>query len=141
MVHRRVLEAYKKMLGPEHPHTLASTSNLDLVFHHQGKCEEAEALHRRALRDREKVLGLEHPAKLARANKLGLVFNYQGSMKKHKHCIGVHSETVRKCLYWRTLALYHQGEYEHWRCNGRPLDHIGENLMVGISFILYFRLL
>ena len=47
MMHRRALEAKEKVLGPEHPDTLASVSNLGSVLERQGKYEEAEAMHRR----------------------------------------------------------------------------------------------
>jgi hypothetical protein len=45
-LHRRALEGYEKVLGPEHPHTLTSINNLGNVLKSQGKYEEAEALHK-----------------------------------------------------------------------------------------------
>ena len=56
-MHRRDLEGSEKVLGPEHPSTLTSISNLGSVLSSQGKYEEAEAMHRRALEGDEKVLG------------------------------------------------------------------------------------
>ncbi|PSN58554.1 hypothetical protein BS50DRAFT_510243, partial [Corynespora cassiicola Philippines] len=41
---RRALEGSEKVLGPEHPSTLASVSNLGSVLESQGKYEEAEAM-------------------------------------------------------------------------------------------------
>jgi Tfp pilus assembly protein PilF len=49
-MHRRALKAREKVLGPEHPYTLTSVSNLGSVLRRQGKYEEAEAMHRRALK-------------------------------------------------------------------------------------------
>jgi Tfp pilus assembly protein PilF len=61
------------MLGPKHPDTLASISNLGWVLWSQEKDEEAEAMHRRALEGREKVLGLKHQETLTSVSNLGLV--------------------------------------------------------------------
>lgn len=55
------VEARAKVLGPEHPHTLAIVNNLGSVLSRLGKYEEAEAMQRRALEGREKALGAEHP--------------------------------------------------------------------------------
>ncbi|CAG8883634.1 unnamed protein product, partial [Penicillium egyptiacum] len=42
-IHRRTLQDREKVLGPEHPDTLTSVSNLGSVLESQGKYEEAEA--------------------------------------------------------------------------------------------------
>ena len=60
-MHRQTLAMYEKVLGREHPSTLASMGNLANVLDSQGKCEEAEAMHRQTLAMSEKVLGREHP--------------------------------------------------------------------------------
>jgi hypothetical protein len=72
-MHLRALKAREKVLGPEHPDTLASANNLGRVLQRQGKHEEAEAMHLRALNAQEKVLGPEHPDTLASARNLGSV--------------------------------------------------------------------
>lgn len=56
-MHRRALEAFEKVLGGEHPNTLASVNNLGHVLSRQGKHEEAEAMHRQTLEALERVLG------------------------------------------------------------------------------------
>jgi Tetratricopeptide repeat len=43
-MHRQELELTEKVLGKEHPDTLASMNNLALVLHNQGKYEEAEQM-------------------------------------------------------------------------------------------------
>ena len=45
-MHRRAFKGKEKVLGPEHPDTLASVNNLGSVLESQGKYEEAEALRR-----------------------------------------------------------------------------------------------
>ncbi len=44
-----VIKAREKVLGPEHPDTLAIVSSLGLVLERQGKYDEADAMHQRAL--------------------------------------------------------------------------------------------
>ena len=60
-LHRRALAVHEKELGPEHPTTLATLTNLGGVMMLQGKFKEAERVFRRVLAAREKVLGPEHP--------------------------------------------------------------------------------
>ncbi|OSS43186.1 hypothetical protein B5807_12172, partial [Epicoccum nigrum] len=77
-MNQSALEAREKVLGREHPNTLASMNNLALVLDSQGKYEEAEAMHRQTLATREKVLGREHPNTLASMNNLASVLDRQG---------------------------------------------------------------
>eukprot|EP00808_Paulinella_micropora_P025752 g71322.t1 len=68
---RGALEAFEKMLGPEHPSTLTSVNNLGLLLYQQCKLAEAEPLYRRALQGREKTLGAEQQSgQLAEAEHL-----------------------------------------------------------------------
>jgi Tfp pilus assembly protein PilF len=76
------VEAYEKVLGPEHPDTLTSVNNLGIVLSGQGKYEEAEAMFRRGLEGREKVLGPEHPDTLGSVNNLASVLSRQGKYEE-----------------------------------------------------------
>lgn len=69
-----------KVLGKQHPDTLASVSNLASVIRrrNQDRYKEAEKLTRRALKGRKKVLGKEHPETLKSVNNLALVLQNQG---------------------------------------------------------------
>ena len=58
--HGQASSLRNQVLGPEHPSTLTSMSNLAGVLDSQGKYEEAEAMNRQTLARREKVLGPEH---------------------------------------------------------------------------------
>ena len=58
---REVLGALKRVLGAEHPDTLATEGNLAVSLRGQGKYAEAEALGREVLGVRKRVLGAEHP--------------------------------------------------------------------------------
>ena len=75
---RQALQLREKVLGKEHPDTLASITNLALSLGQQGKFVEAEALGRQTLQLKEKVLGKEHPDTLASINNLALSFRLQG---------------------------------------------------------------
>ena len=57
----KALALAERTLGPEHPETLTSESNLALIYKAQGRKREAEPLYQRVLTARERVLGPEHP--------------------------------------------------------------------------------
>ncbi|KAK3613285.1 hypothetical protein LTR22_028216, partial [Elasticomyces elasticus] len=77
-MNRRALKGREKALGPEHPDTLTSVSDLPLVLQSQGKYEAAEEMNWRALKGREKTLGPEHPSTLTSISSLALVLQSQG---------------------------------------------------------------
>ena len=79
------------MLGPEHPDTLASWSNLAAVYNNQGKYAQAEALYRQSLEINRRVLGPEHPGTLASMNNLAGVYNNQG---KYAQAEALYSQTL-----------------------------------------------
>ena len=58
---QRVLEARRRVLGPEHPDTLVSTANLAATLHQLGRAAEADPLQRQVLEASRRVLGPEHP--------------------------------------------------------------------------------
>ena len=76
------LEAREKVLGPEHPDTLASISILGWILGGHGRYEEAKAMHQRALQGSEKVLGPEHPSTLVCISILGWILGSQGRYKE-----------------------------------------------------------
>ena len=81
-MNRRALEGREKVLGREHPSTLASVGNLASVFQYQGKYEGAEAMNRRTLNRKEKVLGRKHPSTLTSVNNLASVLQYQSKYEE-----------------------------------------------------------
>ncbi|KAJ5593550.1 hypothetical protein N7537_010454 [Penicillium hordei] len=81
-MHQQALETREKVLGREHPDTLASVNNLGLVLSSQGLYDEAEAMHRRDLEGSEKVLGRQHPGTLTSANNLGNALSSQGKYEE-----------------------------------------------------------
>jgi hypothetical protein len=106
--HRQELSLSKEVLGPEHPETLTSMSNLALVLNRQGKYEEAEAMNRQTLAWREKVLGPEHPDTLTTvyclAHLLAIRYHYKESLAlygractAYQAVLGIDHPTTRAC--------------------------------------------
>jgi len=59
--YERALAIFEAVLGPEHPDTATSLSNLAVLCANEEDFEEAARLMRRALEIREAKLGPEHP--------------------------------------------------------------------------------
>ena len=134
MMLRELLKEGEKVLGPEHPHTLTSVSNLASVLQSQGNYDEAERLNRRALEKYEKVLGPEHPHTLTSVSKLASVLESQGNydeaerlnrraLEGDEKVLGPehpHTLTSVRNLAW---VLQSQGNYdEAERLNRRALE-------------------
>jgi tetratricopeptide (TPR) repeat protein len=67
-----------RMLGPDHPDTLASWNNLALACQEVGRTAEAIRLHERALAGRVRALGPDHPDTLASRNNLAAAYQQMG---------------------------------------------------------------
>ena len=65
------LEGQRATLGNRHPHTLASTSSLGLLFQAKGDLAAAEPLLREALEGMRETLGDRHPDTLTAITNLG----------------------------------------------------------------------
>ena len=74
----RAMQVRERVLGPEHPDTLASVNDLATLYERQGRYAEAEPLYLRALAARERVLGLEYPDTLISVNNLAALYDSQG---------------------------------------------------------------
>ncbi|KAH7160580.1 hypothetical protein B0J13DRAFT_581474 [Dactylonectria estremocensis] len=68
----------KRVLGEEHPGTLASMANLASTYRNQGRWKEAEELEVRVMEVMETVLGEEHPSTLTTMANLALTYRNQG---------------------------------------------------------------
>jgi tetratricopeptide (TPR) repeat protein len=122
-MNRRALAGFEKVLGMEHPNTLASVNNLASVLRYQGKYEVAEEMNRRALAGREKMLGVEHPNTLTSVENLASVLRYQGkyemaeemnrrALAGKEKVLGVdHPETLISVNNLASVLRY-QGKYE-----------------------------
>ncbi|MEX1309807.1 MAG: tetratricopeptide repeat protein, partial [Candidatus Sulfomarinibacteraceae bacterium] len=70
------LETRRRVLGDDHPDTLASIHEMGILLQGQGRNSEAESFFLEALEKRRRVLGDEHPDTLLSIN--GMQFLYQG---------------------------------------------------------------
>ena len=75
---REVLAVQKRVLGAEHPDTLAAAHILAGSLSHRGKHAEAEEMLREVLAVRKRVQGAEHPATLTTASNLARSLSDQG---------------------------------------------------------------
>ena len=61
---RETLEVHRRVLGPEHPDTLAVIGGMGSVIKQQGRHAESEAIFRKLLEVQRRVSGPEHPETL-----------------------------------------------------------------------------
>ena len=69
-----------KILGPDHPHTLASRNNLAYAYRAAGRLGEAIPLYEQTLADRVRVLGDDHPDTLTSRNNLAGAYESAGRL-------------------------------------------------------------
>jgi len=74
----QVMETRTRVVGQEHPDTLASMDNLASTYRDQGRWKEAEELVVQMMETRKRVLGQEHPDTLASMNNLAFLLESQG---------------------------------------------------------------
>ena len=67
-----ILADQKRMLGADHPDTLAVRMGLALAYQRAGRTAEAVLLFEQTLADRERVLGADHPETLRTRNSLAI---------------------------------------------------------------------
>jgi CHAT domain-containing protein/Tfp pilus assembly protein PilF len=90
---QRALAITEKALGPEHPDTALSLSDLAALYQATGAYAKAEPLHQRALAIREKALGPDHPDTSVSLNNLAELYRATGAYAKAEP------------LYRRALAI------------------------------------
>ncbi len=72
----------KKVLGKQHPSTLASMNGLAKLYQTQGQYDKAESLYIEVLAVSKKVLGVQHPDTLASMNGLAILYQALAQYKK-----------------------------------------------------------
>jgi tetratricopeptide (TPR) repeat protein len=70
----------RRVLGDEHPQTIAAMNNLTTYLQVQGKTAEAEALCRIALANMRRAMGDDHPDTIRIVYNLGFLLESQGRM-------------------------------------------------------------
>lgn len=74
----QVVEKGKRILGQEHPDTLASMANLAMTYSKQGRWNEVEELYGQVIQMRTSVLGEEHPDTVTTIANLAMTYRKQG---------------------------------------------------------------
>jgi Tetratricopeptide repeat len=87
-----------RVLGEEHPDTLASMANLASTYRNQGRWTEAEELEVQVMRTRKRVLGEEHPSTLTSMANLASTFWKQGRWTEAEKLFVQVMETSLKVL-------------------------------------------
>lgn len=77
-LHSRVLQIYKRLLGPEDPQTLGSMGDLATDYRVEGRYAESEALDRQVFEAEKRVLGAEDVSTLYTLDALGQVECMEG---------------------------------------------------------------
>jgi tetratricopeptide (TPR) repeat protein len=79
---RELLADAERILGSDHPNTLASRNELAIAYRAAGHLDEAITLHERNLTDRERILGPDHPQTLTNRNNLANAYRDAGRPDK-----------------------------------------------------------
>ena len=77
---RRALASSVRVLGKDHPHTLAARNDLAHAYQAAGDLGRAIPLYEQALADRQRVLGRHHPDTLAARNNLASAYRAAGDL-------------------------------------------------------------
>jgi tetratricopeptide (TPR) repeat protein len=118
----QILEIRRRVLGPEHPETLLSMSNLAADYHEQGRFSQAEALGSQAMEIRRRVLGPEHPDTLMTMSNLGAAYYYEGKYPQaeallkqareiQRRVLGPDHPDTRRSEFFLALDYQAQGKY------------------------------
>jgi tetratricopeptide (TPR) repeat protein len=76
------LAAAQRVLGPDHPNTLAAMNNLAATLSDQGELNRARELQEQVLHTAQRLLGPDHPNTLAAMNNLAATLSDQGELNR-----------------------------------------------------------
>ena len=96
-LYRSVIAIRSRVLGPEHPDTLASRHRLIYALNEEEKHAEAEAEARQVVTLREKILGFEHPDTLLSRYNLASALYHEGKYAEAERL-------YRESSSWITLS-------------------------------------
>ncbi|WP_136193439.1 tetratricopeptide repeat protein [Actinomyces procaprae] len=96
------VDVQARVLGPDHPDTLASRHNLAAAYESAGKVEESISLFEQVLQDRLRILGPDHPDTLTSRNNLAAAYRAAGRLED---AIDLHQQVLQDRL--RILGPHH----------------------------------
>ncbi|MEU3879608.1 tetratricopeptide repeat protein [Streptomyces californicus] len=91
LLRRHTFDAENRLLGSDHPDTLASRTSLANALGGLGEHQEAAELHQQNLADHERVLGPDHPHTLASRNNLA---NALGGLGEHQEAAELYRQNL-----------------------------------------------
>ena len=91
VIGERLVADQERVLGPDHPDTLAAHNNLAGAYRDAGRLDEAISLYERTLADYERVRGPDHPDTLLSRNNLAIVYRDAGRLDE---AISLHEQTL-----------------------------------------------
>ncbi|HEV2638711.1 MAG TPA: tetratricopeptide repeat protein [Actinocrinis sp.] len=91
---RRTVSAHERLLGRDHPDTLACRGNLAFVYGRAGHIDESIALYERTLEDYVRSRGDEHPDTFTSRNNLAFVYGQAG---RHDESVALYEQTLVDC--------------------------------------------
>lgn len=100
--HRAVLTARRHVLGPDHPDTLVSRTNVGNALNSLGRFEAALAEHRGVLSVRARLFGPDHPDTLTSRDNVAMVLNNLG---RQDEALAAHRAELEACV--RVLGAAH----------------------------------
>lgn len=100
--HRAVLAARRQLLGPDHPDTLVSRTNVGNALNALGRFEAALAEHRGVLSIRGRLFGRDHPDTLTSRDNVAMVLNNLG---RQDEALAASREELAACV--RVLGAEH----------------------------------
>ncbi|UUU45176.1 FxSxx-COOH system tetratricopeptide repeat protein [Streptomyces sp. NBC_00162] len=101
---QRALATRERVLGPDHPRTLVSRSNLAGAYWSAGDLVRAVPLFERTLEDSERVLGADHPDTLISGNNLAHAYESAGDLVR---AVPLYERTLEDRV--RVLGADHPG--------------------------------
>jgi hypothetical protein len=84
----------KKVIGEEHPDTLASMGNLALTYKEQGRQREAKELELQVMTTKKILLGNEHPETLISMHNLAYTL---WSLSSHEEAVALIESCFQSC--------------------------------------------
>lgn len=121
--HREIFQKCLKQLGPDHPATLQSQSNIAVALGDQGSYKQSEEEHKKVLEARKRTQGNEHPDTIASRSNLAVMRCRQGhaneAEKEHRQILEMRQ---------RVLGPEHPSTLESMNLLAVSLGDQGKNL-------------
>jgi len=95
---RETIDIYRRVLGPQHPDTLESMTNLGSTLDSEHRYQEAERLQREVFEVQRRIIGAENPATLGSMNNLAFSLERQDRYGEAEKLYGEALEIQRRVL-------------------------------------------